>query len=147
MASAFASRVFSHTSQNSFRAALPRPSSTILARQSFRQQYRRGYASGAGNASSGGGSKALISLLGLGAAGGAGYYAYSNGLLDSFVAEKKPFEPKFEDYQKVYDAIAALLVEHTDYDDGSYGPVLLRLAWHASGTYVFPPSPYIKLHN
>jgi cytochrome c peroxidase len=45
------------------------------------------------------------------------------------------FVPRFEDYQKVYDAIAKRLEERDDYDDGSYGPVLLRLAWHASGTY------------
>lgn len=39
------------------------------------------------------------------------------------------------DYQAVYNAIAARLIEEDDYDDGSYGPVLLRLGWHASGTY------------
>jgi cytochrome c peroxidase len=50
------------------------------------------------------------------------------------IKEKGPFTPKVEDYQKVYDHIAQLLVEKDEYDDGSYGPVLLRLAWHASGT-------------
>jgi cytochrome c peroxidase len=48
---------------------------------------------------------------------------------------KEAFVPGFDDYQKVYDAIAKALEEHDDYDDGSYGPVLVRLAWHASGTY------------
>ena len=27
------------------------------------------------------------------------------------------------------------MLEKEDYDDGSYGPVFVRLAWHASGTY------------
>lgn len=45
------------------------------------------------------------------------------------------FTPTAEDYQKVYNAIAKQLWEKDDYDDGSYGPVILRLAWHASGTY------------
>jgi len=37
-----------------------------------------------------------------------------------------------------YDAIRkdiAKILDNNDYDDGSYGPVLVRLAWHASGTY------------
>lgn len=38
-------------------------------------------------------------------------------------------------YQEVYDAVAHRLHEVDDYDDGSYGPVILRLGWHASGTY------------
>ncbi|CAE6448450.1 unnamed protein product [Rhizoctonia solani] len=37
------------------------------------------------------------------------------------------------DYQKVYNRIAQVL--DADYDDGSYGPVFVRLAWHSSGTY------------
>ncbi|CAE6438823.1 hypothetical protein ACGC1H_006941 [Rhizoctonia solani] len=43
------------------------------------------------------------------------------------------FMPKKEDYQKVYNRIAEIL--DADYDDGSYGPVFVRLAWHSSGTY------------
>ncbi|KAF8893544.1 heme peroxidase [Infundibulicybe gibba] len=45
------------------------------------------------------------------------------------------FTPSKEDYQKVYNRIAGLIEEAGDYDDGSYGPVILRLAWHSSGTY------------
>ena len=44
------------------------------------------------------------------------------------------FTPKKEDYQQVYNDIAKLLEEKDDYDDGSYGPVIVRLAWHCSGT-------------
>jgi len=40
------------------------------------------------------------------------------------------------DYDKVRKEIIALLeARDEDYDDGSYGPLLVRLAWHASGTY------------
>ncbi|KAI9256958.1 cytochrome c peroxidase Ccp1 [Sporodiniella umbellata] len=39
------------------------------------------------------------------------------------------------DYQSVYNDIANLLESDPDYDDGSFGPVLLRLAWHSSGTF------------
>jgi len=38
------------------------------------------------------------------------------------------------DYEAVRKDIEDIL-EDLDYDDGSYGPVFVRLAWHASGTY------------
>ncbi len=37
------------------------------------------------------------------------------------------------DYDAVREAIASVLESNEDYDDGSYGPLLVRLAWHASG--------------
>ena len=106
-----------------------------LQRQSFRQQSRRGYASEPTKSSSSG----LYLGIGALALGGAGYYFYTqtNGSLFSGSAgeTKGIFAPKFADYQKVYNEVAARLEEKDDYDDGSYGPVLVRLAWHASGTY------------
>lgn len=31
--------------------------------------------------------------------------------------------------------MADLLESNPEHDDGSYGPLLVRLAWHASGTF------------
>lgn len=67
--------------------------------------------------------------------GGAYYYLNSSATIDPGEAKLSFFNPTKEDYQKVYNHIAHLLVEKDDYDDGSYGPVLVRLAWHCSGTY------------
>jgi len=39
------------------------------------------------------------------------------------------------DYNAVRKDIADLLESNPNYDDGSYGPVLVRLAWHSSGSY------------
>jgi cytochrome c peroxidase len=136
MATASAARSFARaslrTSSSAFQTATRTSSSRFapVARQAFRQQSRRGYASEASPKS---GSNAwLYALVGAGAVGG-GAYLYTQNTAG--VKEATPFVPKFEDYQAVYNAVAKKLIDEDDYDDGSYGPVILRLAWHASGTY------------
>jgi cytochrome c peroxidase len=113
-----------------------------IARSQFQQGAKRAYASEAGaKPSSWKGITAFAVLLaGTGA-------AYQTGYLDGFIGDAKAgatgkgkivTNPKFEDYQEVYNDVAKALAEHDEYEDGSYGPVIVRLAWHASGTYVFP---------
>jgi cytochrome c peroxidase len=58
----------------------------------------------------------------------AGYYIFS-----SDQTGKKP-SSKGIDYQQVYNQIADIL-EDSDWDDGSWGPIFIRLGWHAAGTY------------
>jgi cytochrome c peroxidase len=78
-------------------------------------------------------SSALYWVAGLAAVGAGGYFFTTGGAPSA--ASTKVFTPTQADYQKIYNEIAARLEEKDDYDDGSFGPVLLRLAWHASGTY------------
>ncbi|CCX33570.1 heme peroxidase [Pyronema domesticum] len=95
---------------------------------------RRTYSSAPAAKSNGG---LYAGLAAAAAAGGAGYYLYTQGQLGPLndkIARPTIFKPTFEDYQKVYNDIAEIL-EDNDFDDGSYGPILLRLGWHASGTY------------
>ncbi|KAI0302677.1 cytochrome c peroxidase [Russula brevipes] len=86
---------------------------------------------------------ALYATIGLALVGGIGYYAYTSS--DSAATTVKSgaqaaksalkFTPTKADYQKVYNRIAQKIDDAGEYDDGSYGPLLLRLAWHSAGTY------------
>ncbi|PHH74228.1 hypothetical protein CDD82_5039 [Ophiocordyceps australis] len=100
-------------------------------RHGFAQQNRRWYSSEPPAQKS---WSAWIWLTGAAAvAGGLGYCYHTHG--SCLTSSTKLVEPTKQDYQKVYNEIASRLEENEDYDDGSFGPVLLRLAWHASGTY------------
>jgi len=105
-----------------------RPAFNVAPRVAFRQGGRRFYSSQSTKSS----SSSWIWIAGAAAVGGGGFWLYTQ---DPISATPKPFTPKFEDYQTVYNEIASRLEEKEDYDDGSYGPVLVRLAWHASGTF------------
>ena len=123
-------------------ASTMRPAARRVAvpRQAFQRQARRGYASEAPKPS-GGSNTALIGGIAAVALAGLGYYTLggNEALKQNSTAQGQKgaatFSPTNQDYQKVYDFIAQKLIDENEYDDGSYGPVLLRLGWHASGTY------------
>lgn len=67
---------------------------------------------------------------------GSAWYAYKNHYLDGLLGGGSAPAAKNTkgDYQAVAKDIAALL-DDPEYDDGSRGPLFVRLAWHLSGTY------------
>ncbi|KAI9473889.1 MAG: heme peroxidase [Benjaminiella poitrasii] len=102
------------------------------ARTSFMQNSRHYTSEATTSKKSGFKPLATLTLLAIG--GGAGYYYNaSQNIKTKYVPPTE--QKKTIDYQKIYNEIAEMLDENSDYDDGSYGPVILRLAWHASGTY------------
>jgi cytochrome c peroxidase len=107
-----------------------RPALSAAPRVAFRQSGRRFYSS---EPAAKQGSSTWLWLAGAAAVGSGGAWFYLNN--DSGSATPKVFTPKFDDYQAVYNLIANRLEEKDDYDDGSFGPVLVRLAWHGSGTF------------
>jgi cytochrome c peroxidase len=136
-----ASRGFSRALRSAapaFRSTATRSARFAAPAQNAFQQSRRGYATGNEEPADKYEGNPTGMFWGAGAllvgAAGWGLYTYKPEMLGLEGRAKAPFVPRFEDYQQVYDKIAKLLEEHDNYDDGSYGPVLLRLAWHASGT-------------
>ena len=114
-------RALAHSSLRPVVRSSARPAAAVVP--SLRTTGYRAYSSESGSAGSGKSNSTAI-LLGVGAValGGAGVY-YLNTSSDNAKAKSGPFQPTKEDYQKVYDEIARVLAENTDYDDGSYGPV------------------------
>ncbi|KAM4059441.1 peroxidase domain-containing protein [Hirsutella rhossiliensis] len=128
-----------HFARAAARASARSSAFAVAPRQAFRHQGRRWYSSEPSHkqqqpSSSSSSSAPWLYLTAAAAAGGLGYWFYTSDGAPS-AASTKLVNPTRADYQKIYNEIASRLEDKDDYDDGSFGPVLLRLAWHASGTF------------
>lgn len=112
----------------SVRAASPR-FSQMLSRPAVRAYSTGGQAP---NDTKQGGFNGVVPVVTLAAVAGVVYY-YRDDLL-ALTSQGKAYQPKQEDYQKVYNAIASTF-DDENYDDGSWAPVVLRMCWHNCGTY------------
>lgn len=134
------------------KSSIPHATRTTIPRSAVQTTSRRAYASGSGLPP----LNSNVYILGGLTAGAVGVYWYFTGDVNSGLFPPVPNSkeapspstptgssstpsasspPAQKDYQAVYNDIARLLEDNTDYDDGSYGPVIVRLAWHCSGTY------------
>jgi len=86
-------------------------------------------------ASSGGGSSSsILGFAALAAAAGGGYYYYTNQQGAAPAPAATASDASKVDVAAIKNEIASML-EDENHDDGSYGPILVRLAWHHAGTY------------
>lgn len=114
----------------------PRAASAFFPRASVRTYSTSPQESKPAAPPSGSGSNVPLLLAVLLAAGAGGAYFLSDDVKNWVNgATSTKTNPTKEDYQAVYNEIAKSLEKDSSYDDGSYAPVVLRLAWHSSGTY------------
>lgn len=149
---ASATRAFTRAARATTLRTAPSRTTTSVPRHVFGRSSRRGYADEPTPTTGAFSNTLLFSVCGATAAAIGGFYIWQHNQTSSFDPAKKAeeakkavkssvgktagsFTPDFNDYQEVYNAVAERLHDKDDYDDGSYGPVLLRLGWHASGTY------------
>ena len=116
--------MFSRPAARLLVGTVSRRSLTSQARQSGRQQYQwsRARWNFAGTSTSG--------LAAVALSGGIAFVLHAS----TTPADNKLATPSKVDYKQVRKSISDLL-DDNNYDDGSYGPLFVRLGWHASGTY------------
>ncbi|CAJ0833476.1 7299_t:CDS:2 [Entrophospora sp. SA101] len=129
--------LFPNTTTTTTNSIFIRNQYAIIARKSSTTTNNESNKAG-GSGGSSGGNSALWLGAGL-VAVGVGYFAYNSETILASLQNLNPATPSPKtattpDYQKIYYEIADIL-EDDNHDDGNFGPLFIRLAWHAAGTY------------